>query len=122
MEDHITCPPNILFKVPQEIWSQGYNASMSELNHSNTGDTTPSGVDLTASLKRVAAKVQLIADAVNGLCHDRAQLEGKIEDAQQRIQHILSRLPEQSDGRQLNLLGQVVAPTIPEDDNEPTTH
>jgi len=95
---------------------------MSEPNHSNIQDTSPLGVDLAASIKRVATKVQLIADAVNGLCHDRAQLEGKIEDAQQRIQHILSRLPEQSDGRQLNLLGQVVAPPIPEDDNEPTTH
>ncbi len=89
---------------------------------SNTDSSSLTREDLSAAIKRIATKVQLIADAVNGLCHDRAQLEGKIEDAQQRIQHILSRLPEQSDGRQLNLLGQVVAPTIPEDDNEPTTH
>ena len=103
-------------------FSYGYNANMNESTSPSTRDTPPLGVDLAASIKRVATKVQLIADAVNGLCHDRAQLEGKIEDAQQRIQHILSRLPEQSDGRQLNLLGQVVAPPIPEDDNEPTTH
>ena len=89
---------------------------------SNTDSSSLTREDLSAANKRIATKVQLIADAVNGLCHDRAQLEGKIEDAQQRIQHILSRLPEQSDGRQLNLLGQVVAPPIPEDDNEPTTH
>jgi|GEM_PF-273566 septal ring factor EnvC (AmiA/AmiB activator) len=89
---------------------------------SNTDSSSLTREDLSAAIKRIATKVQLIADAVNGLCHDRAQLEGKIEDAQQRIQHILSRLPEQSDGRQLNLLGQVVAPPIPEDDNEPTTH
>ncbi len=89
---------------------------------SNTDSSSLTREDLSAAIKRIAIKVQLIADAVNGLCHDRAQLEGKIEDAQQRIQHILSRLPEQSDGRQLNLLGQVVAPPIPEDDNEPTTH
>ncbi len=86
------------------------------------GDTSPTGDGLSASIQRVAAKVQLIADAVKGLHQDRAQLEGKIEDAQKRIQHILSRLPEQSDGRQLNLLGEVVAPPTPEDDNEPTTH
>ena len=77
---------------------------------------------LTASLQRLAKKIQLITDAVNALHQDRSQLETKIEDAQKRIQHILSRLPEQSDGRQLNLLGEPVAPTNPEDDNEPTTH
>jgi len=31
-------------------------------------------------------------------------------------------LPEQSDGRQLNLLSEPATPTNPEDDNEPTTH
>ena len=52
----------------------------------------------------------------------RAQLEGKIEDAQKRVQRILSRLPEQNDGRQLNLLAEANPPTNPEDDSEPTTH
>lgn len=73
-------------------------------------------------MQRVADKIQLIADAVKNLQQNRAQLEGKIEDAQKRIQHILSRLPEQSDGRQLNLLGEAIPPNHPEDDNEPTTH
>lgn len=90
----------------------------------HTSDDASTDTDaLSASLKRVAAKVQFIADAVKGLHHDRTQLEGKIEDAQKRIQHILSRLPEQNDGRQLNLLGEVVAaPLTPEDNNESTTH
>ena len=76
----------------------------------------------SASVKRVSEKVQLIADAVKNLQQNRTQLEGKIEDAQKRIQHILSRLPEQSDGRQLNLLGEAIPPTNAEDDSEPTTH
>jgi len=74
------------------------------------------------SLQRLSKKIQLISDAVKSLHQDRIQLETKIEDAQKRIQHILSRLPEQSDGRQLNLLGDPAPPTNPEDDNEPTTH
>ena len=77
---------------------------------------------IATSMQRLSKKIQLIADAVKTLHQDRNQLETKIEDAQKRIQHILSRLPEQSDGRQLNLLGEPVAPTNPEDDNEPTTH
>lgn len=82
----------------------------------------PSVAELSATLKRVADKVQLISEAVKQLNQQRAQLEGKIEDAQKRIQHILSRLPEQSDGRQLNLLGEPASTTNPEDDSEPTTH
>ena len=77
---------------------------------------------LCASIHRVAGKIQVIAEAVQNLNQNRAQLENKIEDAQKRIQHILSRLPEQSDGRQLNLLGEAIPPNHPEDDNEPTTH
>jgi hypothetical protein len=51
------------------------------------------------------------------------RLETKIADAQNRIQHILSRLPEQSDTRQLNLLAaDEPNPTISGDDHEPTTH
>ena len=78
--------------------------------------------DLSAIIQRVADKLQLIAEEVKNLNQNRTQLEGKIEDAQKRIQHILSRLPEQNDGRQLNLLGEAVPPTNLEDDNEPTTH
>ena len=78
--------------------------------------------DLSAIIQRVADKLQLIAEEVKNLNQNRTQLEGKIEDAQKRIQHILSMLPEQNDGRQLNLLGEAVPPTNLEDDNEPTTH
>jgi septal ring factor EnvC (AmiA/AmiB activator) len=84
-------------------------------------DSTESD-SIAASLRRLAGKIQLISDAVKALHQDRVQLENKIEDAQKRVQHILSRLPEQSDGRQLNLLSEPATPTNPEDDNEPTTH
>jgi len=77
---------------------------------------------LCTSIDRVAGKIQAITEAVRNLNQNRVQLENKIEDAQKRIQHILSRLPEQSDGRQLNLLGAAIPPTNPEEDNEPTTH
>ena len=83
-------------------------------------DTEIESID--ASVKRLSDKVQAIAEAVKNLTQNRVQLEGKIEGAQKRIQHILSRLPEQSDGRQLNLLGETIPPTNAEDDSEPTTH
>jgi phage shock protein A len=73
-------------------------------------------------LRRISEKLKMVSSSVEALRQDRIMLEGKIEDAQKRIQHILSRLPEQSDGRQLNLLGEPATPTNPEDDNEPTTH
>lgn len=78
--------------------------------------------DLSTSIQRVADKLQVITESVKNLNQNHTQLESKIEDAQKRIHHILSRLPEQSDGRQLNLLGEATPPTNPEDDNEPTTH
>jgi hypothetical protein len=78
--------------------------------------------DLCASVQRLSEKIALVSDAVKNLTQNRIQLEGKIEGAQKRIQHILSRLPEQSDGRQLNLLGEAIPPTNAEDDSEPTTH
>jgi uncharacterized protein YlxW (UPF0749 family) len=84
-------------------------------------DSTESD-SIASSLQRLSNKIQLITDAVNTLNQERSQLENKIEDAQKRIQHILSRLPEQSDGRQLNLLGEPATQNNPEDDNEPTTH
>jgi chromosome segregation ATPase len=77
---------------------------------------------LSASIYRLTEKLSLIQDAVNHLAQERALQENKIEDAQKRIQHILSRLPDQSDGRQLNLLGEATTPNNPEDDHEPTTH
>ena len=88
---------------------------------SSNPETTDLGA-LSASVKCISEKITLIQDAVKHLAQDRALQENKIEDAQKRIQRILSRLPDQSDGRQLNLLGEVSTPNNPEDDNEPTTH
>ena len=77
---------------------------------------------LSASIQRLSEKISLIQEAVRNLNQSHVLLEGKIEDAQKRVQRILSRFPEQSDGRQLNLLGEAIPPTNPEDDSEPTTH
>jgi predicted nucleic acid-binding Zn-ribbon protein len=85
-----------------------------------TGDSNLGA--LSASIQRLSEKISLIQEAVRNLNQSHVQLEGKIEDAQKRVQRILSRLPEQSDGRQLNLLGEAIPPTNPEDDSEPTTH
>lgn len=95
---------------------------MNESNPLYSGNLAADMDALSASINRVAEKISLIQDAVKNLAQDRALQETKIEDAQKRIQHILSRLPEQSDGRQLNLLSEAVPPNNPEDDNEPTTH
>jgi hypothetical protein len=93
---------------------------MNEYNPLTSGDVDLDG--LRASIQRLSEKIVLVSDAVINLSQNRIQLEGKIEGAQKRIQHILSRLPEQSDGRQLNLLGEAIPPTNTEDDSEPTTH
>ncbi|NQW68960.1 MAG: hypothetical protein HQ457_01130 [Betaproteobacteria bacterium] len=95
---------------------------MSELNQFSLGDNIADLDAVNASVKRLSEKVQLITEAVKELHQNRTQLQGKIEDAQKRIQHILSRLPDQGDGRQLNLLNEVTPPNTPEDDSEPTTH
>jgi len=95
---------------------------MNESNPLYSGNPDADMDALSASIIRVAGKIQSISQAVQNLNHNRAQLETKIEDAQKRIQNILSRLPDQTDGRQLNLLSEAVPPNNPEDDNEPTTH
>ena len=95
---------------------------MSESNPPSTGNPDLSMDALCASINRVAEKIQAISEAVQKLNLNNAQLEGKIDDAHKRVQRILSRLPNQSDGRQLNLLGEAVPPNTSEDDNEPTTH
>ena len=77
---------------------------------------------LSASIKRLSEKILIVQDAVGNLNRRRVQLEDKIEDAQKRVQLILSRLPEQSDGHQLNLLNEAIPPTTSEGDSEPTTH
>ena len=95
---------------------------MNEIPTLSTGDLASDMDALCESINRVAGKIQAITESVQKLNQNQVQYENKIEDAQKRIQRILSRLPEQSDGRQLNLLGEVVPPNTPEDDNEPTTH
>ena len=95
---------------------------MSELSPITPSDASSDLSSLYSSIARLTEKIALINEAVKNLHQNRALLEGKIEDAQKRVQRILSRLPDQSDGRQLNLLGEVATPNNPEDDNEPTTH
>jgi len=98
---------------------RGYNVPMS--------DSFPSSESSLANLNRAIArlkdKLTLASKAIDEARQDRARLETKIADAQNRIQHILSRLPEQTDTRQLNLLtADEPNPTISGDDHEPTTH
>jgi chromosome segregation ATPase len=95
---------------------------MNEPTPHSAGDNAPNLDGLSTSIQRVGEKVQTITEAVKKLTQNQVHLEDKIEGAQKRIQHILSRLPEQSDGRQLNLLGETIPPTNLEDDSEPTTH
>ena len=95
---------------------------MSELNPLPQSDNPGDLGSISTSIARITEKIALISDAVKNLNQNRAQLEGKIDDAHKRVQRILSRLPEQGDGRQLNLLGEAIPPTNSEDDSEPTTH
>ena len=82
----------------------------------------PSLSNLHLALARLKDKLTLATKAMEEVRQDRARLETKIVDAQNRIQHILSRLPEQSDTRQLNLLAtEEPNPTLSGDDHEPTT-
>jgi chromosome segregation ATPase len=75
------------------------------------------------AIARLKDKLTLATKALEEVRQDRARLEAKIADAQNRIQHILSRLPEQSDTRQLNLLAtDQPNSAISGDDHEPTTH
>ena len=91
---------------------------MSDLTPSTSGDLR----SIETSIQRIAEKLSLVVEAAEKLAADRAQLEEKIGNAQKRVQRILNNLPEQSDGRQLNLLGEAVPPHNSEDGNEPTTH
>lgn len=95
---------------------------MIESNPPFTGNPASEMDVLCASINRIAGKIHTISEAVQKLNLNKIQLEGKIDDAHKRVQRILSRLPEQSDGRQLNLLGEAAPPNTSEDDNEPTTH
>ena len=95
---------------------------MNESTPHSAGINAPDLDGLSTSIQRVGEKVHAITEVVKKLTQNQVHLEEKIEGAQKRIQHILSRLPEQSDGRQLNLLGETIPPTNQEDDSEPTTH
>ena len=98
-----------------------------DLMSTEPSETTPNLLtDFHASLERIQQKIAHIQKATDSLRQDRVALETKIEDAQKRIQHILSRLPDQGDARQLNLLGESASspstPITDNDDHEPTTH
>ena len=71
------------------------------------------------TLRRLSEKLKMVNASIEALRQDRVTLESKIEDAQKRIEHILKRLPEQSDLRQMNLLGDN---TMIDKDHDPTTH
>jgi len=98
---------------------RGYNGAMSDAFH----PTESSLGNLNQAIARLRDKLTLATKAIEEARQDRARLETKIADAQNRIQHILSRLPEQNDTRQLNLLAtDEPNPTMSGDDHEPTTH
>ena len=59
---------------------------------------------LQDSLARLDGKVRTLLEAIEQSNQQRLALETKIEDAQTRIQNILSKLPNQSDTRQMDLL------------------
>jgi len=59
---------------------------------------------LQDSLARLEAKTKALLDAVEQARKERLSLETKIEDAQGRIQNILSKLPPQTDNGQMDLL------------------
>jgi len=71
------------------------------------------------TLRRLSEKLKMVNASIEALRQDRVTLESKIEDAKKRIEHILKRLPEQSDSRQMNLLGDN---TMIDKDHDPTTH
>jgi septal ring factor EnvC (AmiA/AmiB activator) len=73
------------------------------------------------SLKRIAVKINTLTGSLSSIQRERHELEAKIEDAQNRIQYILKRLPEQEDSRQMNLLGETAGAKI-DDDHDSTTH
>ena len=75
---------------------------------------------LEQALRRLSEKLKMVSSSVEALRHDRIMLEGKIEDAQKRIEHILKRLPEQNDSRQMNLLTDTTPPV--DKDHDSTTH
>ena len=59
---------------------------------------------LQDSLARLEDKTKALLEAVEQGRRERLSLESKIEDAQGRIQNILSKLPPQTDNGQMDLL------------------
>ena len=59
---------------------------------------------LQDTLARLEGKTKALLDAVEQTRKERLSLESKIEDAQGRIQQILSKLPQQTDNGQMDLL------------------
>ena len=74
-----------------------YNIAMSEL-------TNNSHTRLQDSLVRLEGKTKALLAAVEQTHKERLALEDKIEDAQNRIQSILNKLPTPGDTGQLDLL------------------
>ena len=66
--------------------------------------TNNSHTRLQESLTRLESKSKALLSAVEQTHKERLALEDKIEDAQDRIQNILSKLPNPSDTGQLDLL------------------
>lgn len=66
--------------------------------------TNNSHVRLQESLARLESKSKALLSAVEQTHKERFALEDKIEDAQNRIQNILNKLPNTSDNGQLDLL------------------
>jgi division protein CdvB (Snf7/Vps24/ESCRT-III family) len=97
-------------RAPKNITSI-YNVSMSELTNQSLNR-------LQESLARLESKTKALQEAVSASHQQRLALEAKIEDAQTRIQNILSKLPPQDDGRQMDLLSNGGV----KDDHEPTSH
>ena len=66
--------------------------------------TNNSHTRLQESLARLESKSKELLSAVEQTHKERLDLEDKIEDAQNRIQNILNKLPTPSDTGQLDLL------------------
>jgi predicted nucleic acid-binding Zn-ribbon protein len=66
--------------------------------------TNYSHTRLQESLVRLDSKSRALLSAVEQTHKERLALEDKIEDAQDRIQNILNKLPSPSDTGQLDLL------------------
>lgn len=74
------------------------------MNSINSGDNRPTLELLMETIDRVSSKLSRLQDEVRAIQSERNGMEVKIAEAQTRIHKILSKLPNQEDTRQLNLL------------------